>query len=526
VELDGWACRRGRSQVPVDGGVSLLAEAVEGAHTHGLGPLAQIVGEYAFVAWNPDTRLLVAARDPLASRPLFWTWDGRRLAVASRVPDLLGMPGFSRSPDEAAIAELICERPATTTATVWAGIQRLRGGHALLFDASRSTIRFVRFWNPDPGPAVEAPSGLLRDAVRQAVRRRAREGELIGCELSGGFDSSTTFGTALALGVQARPYSTVYPGQPCDETELIKATHAYLGVEGRLLEVVPPSIDQRRACVQEHGLIGDYVLGGEAPMRAAAADGCQAILTGDFGDEVLGGIGYEDPDALHRLQRPALRRLAFGPRRRQLLALAYRDRLRRRIGGHLRREWQKPLPFWIPDSMAKRVELKDRLAAAEPVPAEGPPSFRALMAIFDGWWTQSRSDLGGVDVAPRAEERTPLADLELVELSLRIPQAVKATPSDRRHLHRAVFADVLAPAVRERTDKAEFSAVIHTHLAAGPDLLAGTPAIVDFGWVEPTGLERLRDEVRAARPTLAYTRNLWVYATLNELELWAQELVV
>jgi asparagine synthetase B (glutamine-hydrolysing) len=278
--------------------------------------------------------------------------------------------------------------------------------------------------------------------------------------------------------------------------------------------------------VHEHGLIGNHVLGDEAPMRAAAADGCQAILTGDFGDEVLGGIGYEDPDALYRLQRPGLRRLAFGPRRKQLVARAYRDRVRRRLGRHVCRAWQGPLPFWIPRSLARRVDLKDRLAAAEPVPAAGPPSFRALMAILDGWWTQSRSDLGGVDFAPRAEERTPLADLELVELSLRIPQAVKATPGDRRHLQRSAFADVLAPAVRERSGKAEFSAVIHSHLAAGPDLLAGEPAIVEFGWVEPAGLERLRNEVRAARPTMAYTRNLWAYATLNELELWVQELIV
>jgi hypothetical protein len=68
--------------------------------------------------------------------------------------------------------------------------------------------------------------------------------------------------------------------------------------------------------------------------------------------------------------------------------------------------------------------------------------------------------------------------------------------------------------------------VIHTHLAAGPDLLAGTPAIVDLGWVDPQGLAQVRAEVLAARPTFSWTRNLWVYATMSELELWATELVL
>jgi hypothetical protein len=147
------------------------------------------------------------------------------------------------------------------------------------------------------------------------------------------------------------------------------------------------------------------------------------------------------------------------------------------------------------------------------------------MAVFDSWWTQSRSDLAGIDFAPVARQRAPLGDVELAEFSLRIPQALKETADDRRHLHREVFADVLAPVVRARTGKAEFSAVIHTHLAAGPDLLTGEPAIVDLGWVDPEGLRLLREEVLAARPSLAHTTGLWAYATLNELELWAQELL-
>jgi hypothetical protein len=65
--------------------------------------------------------------------------------------------------------------------------------------------------------------------------------------------------------------------------------------------------------------------------------------------------------------------------------------------------------------------------------------------------------------------------------------------------------------------------VTHAHLEAEPDLLVEKPTIVDLGWVVPEGLERLRSDVLAARPTGAHTRSLWIYATLNELELWARE---
>lgn len=329
----------------------------------------------------------------------------------------------------------------------------------------------------------------------------------------------------MSLGLQPTAYSTVQPGQPWDESRRIHSTLQFHGLTGRLVGVSPPSLDQRRECVRAHGLVGDYVLGGEEPRRVAAADGCQAILTGDFGDEVLGGVGFPAADDLSRLRPAALRSLVAGPGRRGLVARAYRDRLRWALGHRVRRRWQPPLPFWVPTGFARRVDLNDRWAASETKPANGPPSYRFLTWLFENWWTQSRNDLGDVDIGPRVEERLPLADLQLVELSLRIPQTEKSVNGDRRHLHRTAFADLLAPALRASTEKAEFSAMTHAHLEAGPDLLLGRPAIVDLGWVRADGLDRLRAEVLAARPTRALTRHLWLYATLNELELWTQEWV-
>jgi asparagine synthase (glutamine-hydrolysing) len=523
VQLDGWLSPRGSADVPSDLGVECLQRALEGSLPQAL---TSLVGEYAFVAWNRQTSCLVAARDPLATRPLFWARTADGVVVGSRAADVIAQPGVVAQPDEGAIAELISERPATPTATVWSGVQRVPGGQAMLFDARRSSVRWVRFWEPSADIAVQSPGDALREAVETSVRRRARTGERVACELSGGFDSSTILGVARGLGIEIAPYSNVYPGWDCDESALIEESLRHHGLSGRLLHVAPPSIEQRRACVRAHGLIGDYVLGDEGPRRAAAADGCGVILSGDFGDEVLGGTGLGDADALVRYRLQGLTRLATGPRRRQLAAQAYRQRLRWMVGPRVRRHWQKALPAWVPLDLAKRVSLYDRLAEADGILRDGSPSFRSRMTTFEGFWTQSRSDLADVDIAAQADLRTPFGDLELVELSLRIPESVKSVDGDRRAMHRRAFADVLAPSIRDRTGKAEFSAVIHAHLAAGPDLLAGRPAVVDLGWVDPVGLVQLREEVAAARTTMAFTRGLWAYATLNELELWAQEWVM
>jgi asparagine synthase (glutamine-hydrolysing) len=515
-------CSRESSNVDADSGRATVLKALGGPLFEGLG---QLIGEFAFLAWNRKTGVLIAARDPLASRPLFWASGANRLAIASKVPALLAQPGFERRPDEGAIAELICERPSTVEATVWDGVSRLIGGRALVFDARGFLKETVQFWSARSGPAPERPAPALRDSVARAVQRRARVGERIACELSGGLDSSTVLGVALSLGVDAIPYSTVEPGQPWDETPLIEETLRHCGLRGRLVGVSPPSLDQRRECVRRHGLIGDYVLGGEEPRRVAATDGCQVILTGDFGDEVLGGTALGDADGLCRLQLRSVRRLLMGPARRTLGATAFRDQLRSVLGYQVRRQWQPPLPFWVSPDLARRVRLRDRMASAEAKPSKGPPSFRYFASLLQNWWTQSRSDLGDVDVSPRAEDRTPLADLQLVELALRIPESQKCQDGDRRYLHRQAFGDVLSPAVRRSREKAEFSAMIHAHLEAGPDLLRDKPSIVNLGWVNGDGLDRLRAEVLSARPTRAYTRHLWVYATLNELELWARELV-
>lgn len=521
VDLVGWLCRRGTTEVDLDNGQALLAATLAASGPSGLQAL---VGEFAFVAWDPESRLLIAARDPLASRPLFWSWNGRRLVVASSARCVLDMSERPLDPDEGAIAELLCQRPETATATLWEGIQRVSSGTAIAFDSRLSRVTTVPVWSPTINTAPQDVDEAIRHAVSRAVRRRARPGEIVACELSGGLDSTTIVGVAREAGVDVHPYSNVYPGLACDEQPFIDATVKHFGLNGTLLEDAPPTIEQRRRCIREHGLLGDYVLGDEAPRRAAAADGCNTILSGDFGDEVLGGSRvHAAADELHAFRPQALRRIVLGPHRRQLAATAYRDRLRWIAGARVRTKWQQPQPFWLPPSLAQRVNLSERYAAAEHKPLLGPPAFRWMASLLTGWWTQSRSDLGSVDTAPIAEMRYPLGDLELVELSLNIPQAVKTRPDDVRYLHRRVFADLLPPAVLFRRDKAEFSAVTHTHLAAGPDLLGGTPRVVKHGWVDPYGLARLRAEVFAARPMSAFTPHLWVYATINELELWATE---
>jgi asparagine synthetase B (glutamine-hydrolysing) len=363
-----------------------------------------LVGEYAFAAWNPAQRVLIAARDPLASRPLFWSWDTRRLVVASKARVVTDLSRSGRVPDEGALAELLCERPSTVTATVWKGVERLPSGVALVFDARARRIRTVAFWQPVHGPPPDCADEALREGVRRAVRRRARTGETVACELSGGLDSTTVLGVGQALGIELRPYSSVFPGLACDETEFIAASLAWYDLKGVLLEAPPPTLDERRRCVQEHGLIGDYVLGGEGPRRAAAADGCDAILTGDFGDEVLGGSTiHARADALHRPDPLALWRVMAQPNRRRLTALAYRDHLRWRLGRQVRRRWQAPPPMWVSPALARRTALQDRFADAERRPPAGPPSFRWMAWVLTGWWTQSRSD------RYRAERRTSIS---------------------------------------------------------------------------------------------------------------------
>src|SRR5262249_18723173 len=141
----------------------------------------------------------------------------------------------------------------------------------------------------------------FRAVFEEAVRCRLRSHRPVGCEVSGGLDSSSVAVVANHLrqaGAAASPgletVSMTFPGLPCDQQPYIQAVlRTPAGVPTHVLPHRGQSEDPD-GDVRRFADLPDFPNGAAfRPLRARAHErGCRVLLTGLGGDEWLSRMPY------------------------------------------------------------------------------------------------------------------------------------------------------------------------------------------------------------------------------------------
>jgi asparagine synthase (glutamine-hydrolysing) len=443
---------------------------------------ARMRGEFALVAWDPEAREGLLARDQLGVRPVFLAEVGGRLFFASELRDLLAMLPSTPAPDPDGVAHWIALSNRPGTGTLYEGVERLGPGEMLRFGPSG--VSRSRYWAPRFREPLELSAGEWADRVREGLRvaverRLDREGGT-GVLLSGGLDSASI---AASGADSLTACSGTFPEHPqADEVELIGELREALGIGGLVAEVRPGGL---LASVFEHtGAWRTPLLGwGDfwtlPLLRAAAQRGIGTMLGGDGGDEVFAPRSYLLADALRagqprRVLRLARRLPGSGPhvgRRREaamVARLALAGALPPRPAG-----WALPgadggLPDYPTGATRRRLRRSD-----------DPDGWKRL----DGprWWAAAAHGIVyGIEAAGvyehqrrlarlgGVEARHPMLDLDLVELALRQPPEQTLDPRFTRPVLRGAMAGLVPDSVRLRPQKALFESLIASTLR-GPD---------------------------------------------------------
>lgn len=173
-------------------------------------------GDFAAAAYDITEDLLVLARDPLGTRPLYFLEQPEYIAFATEMKALKALPGFVQEMDETWIADALSTVQSEQWRTPYTGIKRVTPGHRLVYD---STLRQERYWDLVVDEEVaelgyDKAVELFREKLYVAVQRRIKEDRIIAAELSGGLDSSGVTAIAKQLARQS--------GQ-----SLVALTHAF-----------------------------------------------------------------------------------------------------------------------------------------------------------------------------------------------------------------------------------------------------------------------------------------------------------
>lgn len=268
---------------------------IHGYEEWGVSCLERFNGMWAFALWDGRKGQLFAARDRFGVKPFYYCWDGYRFVFASEIKAVLTGSRTKPKPNDSAVFKFLVERCIDDDATTFFhNIKQLRPSHYLVLCNSELSIK--KYWDIN----VLEKRPLNRDTVEEyrelfsdAVRLRLRADVPVASTLSGGLDSSSIVRISHSLGYRHQQvFSVVYDGNPHDEArfaeEAIKGTdvspHWVRPKDNALISSLERLIE-----VQEEPFADGSMYAHFEMMRAVKECGIKVILSGQGGDEILGG---------------------------------------------------------------------------------------------------------------------------------------------------------------------------------------------------------------------------------------------
>jgi len=283
--------------------------------------LLRLRGMFAFALYSTYDHTLLLARDRVGIKPLFLARLSGGLAFASEPKALLTLPEVRRRIHAPGVHDYLATGYATSPRTCWEDIDVLEPGCWLKI--SPQGERGGRYWKWAPrvrqGITLDEATGEVDAALRDAVHSHLIADVPVGAFLSGGLDSSLI---AALLGARTQTFSVGFGDPEYDETryarELARDFHtdhheiqiAGGGGEPDLLRAIVEQFDEPFG---DSSAIPLYL------MCREVSKGMKVVLSGDGGDEVLGGY----PRYLYARKIASLARLnGFLPRLQPVASFA------------------------------------------------------------------------------------------------------------------------------------------------------------------------------------------------------------
>jgi asparagine synthase (glutamine-hydrolysing) len=154
----------------------------------------RFIGDFSFVIWDPVRQQLFMAKDQLGIRPLFYYQQDGLFIFATTIA--LIKSAFDHVPalNEHYIARELRNYPPSVEETFFREIHRLSPAHYLILGRDKP-LEIKRYWELtkmklDQHLTDEEYLTMLRKQLNESILCRIRDKKTIGCQLSGGMDSS------------------------------------------------------------------------------------------------------------------------------------------------------------------------------------------------------------------------------------------------------------------------------------------------------------------------------------------------
>jgi asparagine synthase (glutamine-hydrolysing) len=454
---------------------------------YGEGCLQHLRGMFAFALWDKEKGQLLAARDHLGQKPLYFAEQDGYFAFGSEIKALLAFDPSLRQLNLEALDQYFALRLIAPPRSMFKGVHKLPPGHALTVRPGEKA-RIWRYWTIRYEPKLRGSEDELTDALESeilvALRLHLASDVPVGAFLSGGLDSS------LILAMLARhcvssgfpTFTLSVPHPNYDEAPYARQVAEQYGTEHHegtltlnLTESLPKLVwhldepsDPLALCTYE--------------LAAFTRRFVKVVIGGDGGDELFGGYdryyGYSYAGRYARLPE-ALRRHLIGPllnfvptggwyksrghQMRWLHQMSFRN------GGA---RYAASLSYFYFDAQSRRSLFTDRvresLSGFDPEACIREPFDRIGGEALDRMLyadAEVRLPDHPVMITDRMtmafglEARSPFMDHVLAEFAARLPCAMKVRGKSLRYLQRRLAARYLPESLLRRPKQGFASAM-------------------------------------------------------------------
>jgi asparagine synthase (glutamine-hydrolysing) len=249
---------------------------------------------FSLALWDARKKRLILARDRVGKKPLFYSWDGRRLLFASEIKALFPAGGLSKAMDVQALSDYFSYQYVPAPKTIYSSVRKLRPAHYLVADASG--IREIPYWDIrfDQTRQLSEPDwcDALLQEYRAAVKSRLISDVPLGAFLSGGVDSSSVVALMNEFQPPVTTCSIGFTESSYDEAKDAKgfagnlaANHFEHIVQPRAVDLIAKLAWHYDEPFADSSAVPTYYVSNLARQHVTVA------LSGDGGDENFAGYG-------------------------------------------------------------------------------------------------------------------------------------------------------------------------------------------------------------------------------------------
>ena len=517
---------------------------------HGPDFVDHLNGMFAFLLYDQRRKTLLAVRDRLGIKPLYYTVNKEAILFASEIKALLRHPDVESAVDDNGIQDYLTFQYVLGEGTLFKNIRKVLPGHYLKVDMHNCSVHKHQYWKldftVDQNHTETYYINTLKKLLQDSVRIQMRSDVPLGAHLSGGLDSSLV--TMLA----ARQYpgtlktftGAFREGRHFDETEYADSVvhacqaegHTIYPTEEEFIDCLPKLIYHMDEPVAGPGVFPQYIVSRHASQNV------KVVLGGQGGDEIFGGYARY----LLAYFEQALKGAINGTNEEGSHIVSLRSII---PNLHYLRQYVPMMStFWEEElftPMDRRYfRLVDRsggdlsqMSLDFRSEYDQTAIFKRFQRIFNNGGTRSylnkmlhydiTTSLPGllhvedrVSMAVSLESRVPLLDHRIVEMIASMPPAMKFKGGEPKYIFKRAIKDILPAKVYHRKDKMGFPVPLHIWArkkarAFFQDILLSSSSRTR-GLFDIKRVEALIDNEKA------FGRKLW---GLLNLELWFREFI-